>query len=181
MPWIKLGFAVLLLGYPLVVYLGLEYFSVSATSLVLCLLLLMRIWVQKQPMGQLLIPLILGVALTGGSFIAKRHEWLLYYPVVINTTMLALFAFSLIKGPSMVERLARIKHLDLPKSATPYLNKVTLLWCLLFIINGTMAVYTALFTSLTTWTLYNGLIAYLLIGLLFGGEWVYRSFWLKKL
>ncbi|ABK46582.1 conserved hypothetical protein [Shewanella sp. ANA-3] len=43
-----------------------------------------------------------------------------------------------------------------------------------------MAAYTAAFTSLATWTLYNGLIAYVLMGLLLGGEWLYRSFWLKK-
>jgi uncharacterized membrane protein len=37
-----------------------------------------------------------------------------------------------------------------------------------------MALYTALFTSMATWTLYNGLIAYLLMGLLFAGEYLVR-------
>jgi len=35
-------------------------------------------------------------------------------------------------------------------------------------------VLTARFASLQTWTLYNGLIAYLLMGVLFGGEWLLR-------
>jgi uncharacterized membrane protein len=35
--------------------------------------------------------------------------------------------------------------------------------------------YTALWTSAETWTLYNGLIAYLLIGALVGGEWLIRA------
>ena len=111
---------------------------------------------------------------------AKRSDWLLYYPVVINLTMLALFSYSLYQGPSMIERLARLKEPDLPDEAIGYLKKVTLLWCGLFILNGSMAAYTAAFTSLATWTLYNGLIAYVLMGLLLGGEWLYRSFWLKK-
>jgi uncharacterized membrane protein len=98
----------------------------------------------------------------------------------MNLTMLALFSYSLYQGPSMIERLARLKEPDLPDEAIGYLKKVTLLWCGLFILNGSMAAYTAAFTSLATWTLYNGLIAYLLMGLLLGGEWLYRSFWLKK-
>jgi uncharacterized membrane protein len=40
--------------------------------------------------------------------------------------------------------------------------------------NGLIACYTAFFTSLETWTLYNGLIAYILMGLLFAGEYVVR-------
>ncbi|MGM8891995.1 Clp protease, partial [Psychrobacter sp. 1Y1] len=110
----------------------------------------------------------------------KENNWLLFYPVVINLTMLGLFGYSLKHGPSMIERLARLKEPDLPDEAIGYLNSVTLIWCGLFIFNGSMALYTALYTSIETWTLYNGLIAYLLIGSLLGGEWLYRTFWLKK-
>lgn len=80
----------------------------------------------------------------------------------------------------MIERLARLKEPELPDSAISYLRKVTLLWCGLFVFNGSMAAYTASYTSLATWTLYNGLLAYVLMGLLLGGEWIYRSVWLKK-
>jgi uncharacterized membrane protein len=55
-----------------------------------------------------------------------------------------------------------------------YTFRITQIWCAFFLINGTLAAYTALFTSRAAWALYNGLIAYLLMGALFAGEWLYR-------
>lgn len=170
----------LLLGYPIAVYFGLHYLPPGVIALSLCLLLVARLAIQQQRVKAMALPLLAGIVLTAGSFIAKRNDWLLYYPVVINLTMLGLFAYSLKHGPSMIERLARLKEPKLPDAAIPYLANVTKLWCGLFIINGVAAWYTAHYTSLATWTLYNGLIAYLLIGLLLGGEWLYRTLWLTK-
>lgn len=172
--------SIVLLTYPLAVYFGLNYLPAGTIAMVLCLLLIMRLIVQQQQVKSMVIPVIVGIGLTAASVIAKRHDWLLYYPVVINISMLALFAYSLKSGPSMIERLARLKEPDLPDEATPYLEKVTLIWCGLFVFNGTVALYTARYASLEIWTLYNGLIAYLLIGSLLGGEWLYRTIWLKK-
>ena len=171
---------IVLLGYPLAVYFGLNYLPAGTIAIALFLLLTLRLIVQKQQVKPMVLPVMVGIGLTAASVIAKRHDWLLYYPVVINISMFALFAYSLKLGPSMVERLARLKEPDLPDEATPYLRKVTLIWCGLFVFNGTVALYTAQYASLEVWTLYNGLIAYLLIGSLLGGEWLYRTIWLKK-
>ncbi|MFT5790285.1 MAG: putative membrane protein [Shewanella sp.] len=172
--------SLVVIAYPLAVYFGLHYLPAGTIALLLCAVLLLRLWLQKQKLKALLLPILMGIGLTAGSFIAKEHDLLLFYPVVINLTMLGLFSYSLIRGPSMIEQLARLKQPDLPNEAIGYLNKVTLLWCGLFIFNGSVALYTALYTSLETWTLYNGLIAYLLIGLLLAAEWLYRTLWLKK-
>ena len=40
---------------------------------------------------------------------------------------------------------------------------------------GKSALVTALWMSDRAWALYNGLIAYVLIGLLFGAEWLVRQ------
>ena len=170
----------LLLGYPLAVYFGLNYLPTGTIAMVLCCFLILRLLIQKQQVKAMILPILVGIGLTAASFIAKRHDWLLYYPVVINLSMLMLFVYSLKLGPSMIERLARLKEPELPHEATPYLKKVTLIWCGLFVFNGSMALYTALYASLEIWTLYNGLIAYLLIGSLLGGEWLYRTIWLNK-
>ncbi|QYK01711.1 hypothetical protein [Shewanella psychrotolerans] len=177
---LQLVTGILLLGYPVAVYFGLNYLPPGVIALVLCLILLLRLAMLKQQVKSMAIPVLVGIGLTAGSFIAKRNDWLLYYPVVINLSMLALFGYSLKHGPSMIERLARFKEPDLPDEAIPYLNRVTQIWCGLFILNGTLAFYTASYASLEIWTLYNGFIAYLLIGLLLGGEWLYRTLWLKK-
>lgn len=167
-----------LVGYPFAVYLGLQYLSGSLIAIVLCALLIIRLGLSKAQAKPMLIPILVGIGLTAGSFIAKKQDWLLFYPVVINLTMLGLFSYSLYKGPCMIERFARLKHADLPLSAIPYLQKVTKIWCLFFILNGAVALYTALACTLETWTLYNGFIAYLLMATLLGGEWIYRRFWL---
>ena len=171
---------ILLLGYPLAVYFGLNYLPAGTIAMVLCFILILRLLIQKQQVKAMILPILVGIGLTAASFIAKRHDWLLYYPVVINLSMLMLFVYSLKLGPSMIERLARLKEPELPHEATPYLKKVTLIWCGLFVFNGSMALYTALYASLEIWPLYNGLIAYLLIGSLLGGEWLYRTIWLNK-
>lgn len=169
-----------IVAYPLAVYFGLQYLPPGYIALLLCVFLVARIIVTKQQVRAMILPLVVGIGLTVASFIAKRNDWLLYYPVVINISLLGLFSYSLINGPSMIERLARIKEPELPDSAIVYLRTITKLWCGLFVFNGAMATYTALATSIEMWTLYNGLIAYLLIGMLLSGEWIYRSFWLKK-
>ncbi|BAJ04065.1 COG4648 family protein [Shewanella violacea] len=171
---------ILLLAYPLAVYFGLNYLPTGTIAMVLCCILITRLLIQKQQVKAMILPIIVGIGLTAASFIAKRHDWLLYYPVVINLSMLMLFAYSLKLGPCMIERLARLKEPELPDEAIPYLIKVTKIWCGLFVFNGSVALYTAHYASLEIWTLYNGLIAYLLIGSLLGGEWLYRTIWLNK-
>jgi len=51
---------------------------------------------------------------------------------------------------------------------------VTLIWVIFFVFNGTAAGLTACCTTLEMWSLYNGLIAYGIMGLLFTIELFYR-------
>lgn len=101
-------------------------------------------------------------------------EWLRYYPLLVNLSLLAVFGASLWRGPPVIERLARLGESDLPPRAIAYTRRVTWVWCGFFLANGAVAAYTARFCSLETWTLYNGAIAYALMGLLFAAEWLVR-------
>lgn len=96
------------------------------------------------------------------------------YPVLINCAMLAAFGYSLISPPSMVERLARLREPNLPPAAVGYTRRVTQVWCVFFISNGSIALGTALWASEEVWSLYTGVIAYVLMGALFGGEFLFR-------
>ena len=102
-----------------------------------------------------------------------------FTPVIINLNFLILFATSMFKPPSMVERFARLRFKDLPPVATPYCRKVTLIWILFFIANGSIAYWT-IFQDIKVWTFYNGFLAYILMGFLFASEFLYRTFFLKK-
>ena len=99
---------------------------------------------------------------------------MLYYPVLVNAVMLLLFSASLVYPPTVVERIARLRDRDLPAEAVPYLRRVTIAWCVFFVGNGALALYTAARASFETWALYNGLIAYVLIGAMFGAELLTR-------
>ena len=103
------------------------------------------------------------------------------YPVGVNGALLSIFAYSLVFPPSMIERFARLKETDLPPQAIVYTRRVTQIWCVFFALNGTIALITALWASPAIWTLYNGLIAYLLMGLLLGGEYVIRQRFKRRL
>ncbi|HXV83722.1 MAG TPA: hypothetical protein VEG60_28015 [Candidatus Binatia bacterium] len=103
------------------------------------------------------------------------------YPVLVNGVLLGVFAYSLFFPPSMIERFARMSEPDLPAHAIGYTRRVTQIWCLFFAINGAIALMTALWASPATWTLYNGLIAYLAMGLLFAGEYVVRWHFKRQL
>jgi uncharacterized membrane protein len=92
----------------------------------------------------------------------------------VNSTLLSLFAYSLLFPPSIIERWARLRNAELPARAISYTRRVTQVWCIFFAMNGAAALITALWASAAVWTLYNGIVAYLLMALLFAGEYCVR-------
>jgi uncharacterized membrane protein len=107
--------------------------------------------------------------------VATNSELLLrLYPSLVNLGLLVAFGATLVRGPSMVEKFARIRKPDLSAPAVRYTRHVTQLWCVFFVLNGAFSVYTALCWPRDAWSLYNGAISYGLIGLLLAGEIVWR-------
>ena len=104
----------------------------------------------------------------------------MYYPVLINFTMAVLFGLTLIYPPSAIERIARIKEPNLDKYGVIYTKKVTMIWCLFCLLNTIVSLFTVLNNNLTIWILYNGFISYILMGMLFLGEIIFRMVWLPS-
>ena len=48
------------------------------------------------------------------------------------------------------------------------------MWCGFFVVNGAVAAATALWATPAVWALYNGLLSYVAMGVLMGGEWLVR-------
>lgn len=97
------------------------------------------------------------------------------YPVLVNAVFLAVFAYSLQAPQTVIERLARLREADFPPAAVRYTRRVTQVWCVFFVLNGTTALGLALWASDAAWSLYTGVIAYVLMGLLFAGEFLARQ------
>jgi uncharacterized membrane protein len=116
-----------------------------------------------------------GLLLLAGTTAVTNSELLLrLYPAAVNLGMLLLFAGSLLVPPSMVERFARLGEPDLARGGHRLYARVDPALVRLLRRQRTAAAYTALFSSRDNWALYNGFIAYLLMGTLFAGEWLYR-------
>lgn len=97
------------------------------------------------------------------------------YPVLVSVVLLCVFACSLRWPPTVVERLARLQEPDLPPQAVRYTAQVTQVWCLFFVGNAAVSLYTACFASDAAWALYNGLLSYALMGVLMACEWCVRQ------
>ncbi|GJH25362.1 hypothetical protein [Caballeronia novacaledonica] len=96
------------------------------------------------------------------------------YPSLVNLGLLIAFGATLVRGPSMIEKFARIGTPDLSAAAVRHTHRVTQIWCVFFAANGLFALYTALYWQREAWSLYNGAISYGLVGVLLVGEIVWR-------
>jgi uncharacterized membrane protein len=157
---------------PLIVYVGLGRFEPRWMALFLLAIALARALFSRDPVW--LAAAGGALVLVAASMLGNQSLPLKLYPVLVSAVMLAVFGLSLRHPPSAIERIARLHEPDLPPQAIAYTRKVTIVWCAFFIVNGGIALTTALWASDRTWALYNGLISYVLMGLLFAGEWLVR-------
>jgi uncharacterized membrane protein len=158
------------LCYPFAVYFGIHYVEPWQIAALLIVVLLL-----KSLTNRMALPLLIAGMLYGGFAIWHNNLISLrYYPVLVNGVMLSVFAWSLFFPPSVIERLARIEKPNLSAKGIIYTRRVTQVWCGFFVINGSIALITAVWASFELWSLYNGLIAYLLMALLFAGEYLIR-------
>jgi uncharacterized membrane protein len=161
------------LAYPALIYLGGRYPAMLVLAPALALLAL------AHPGSRALLapraPLLLGITALACLAAGLRHALpLKLYPVLVNAALLAAFAVSLRSPPTAIERIARLQTPELPPAATIYTRKLTGVWCLFFLGNGGIALWTALRGSDAAWFWYNGVIAYGLIGGMLGGERLLR-------
>lgn len=170
--------AMVLFAYPFAVYYGLNEWGIGIVAGLLGLLFILRLIAGNQIRLRELKYIAwlsggAGIALTLLAFLFNSSQWLTYYPVIVNLVMFSIFVQSLWQKESMVERFARLQEPNLPDYAVNYTRNVTKVWCCFFIVNGAIALATT-FMPLHIWTLYNGLISYLIAGSLFVVEFIVR-------
>lgn len=164
---------ILMILYPFLVGWGLSQGHFLWVSVILIVLGVVRLLSKGNP---LLLPLTWFAILCGGlSLLLKDHAWLKMYPVFMSVGAGIIFATTLIKPPSMIERFARLVEPDLPESGVIWTRKVTIVWCVFFVLNATIALYTVIFAPMKVWVIYNGFISYILMGILFLGEFILRK------
>lgn len=197
-------FTVVVTLYPIFIYFAFTYFSSKWVAIGMLLLFLLRgvifIFNQHQlaktvtaTKGRIkhnqtvnslknltIYSVIIGVGSALGSLMLNTQTALLFYPVFINALLFILFFLSLFQKMSIIEHFARLKTPDLPAAAIHYTRNVTKIWCVFFILNGLIALYTIYLGDLSIWTLYNGLISYILMAILFVTELAIRHYWQSR-
>ena len=175
-----LAIGVVLSLYPFCVYFGLQQFGPRIVAAVLLTLFCVRYLALKSHTGFLRSNLLPAASATGVVFcavtiLADQSQFLKFYPVFSNIFFLILFASSLRTPPTVIERVARLRHPNLSPRGVRHTRQVAVVWCFFFVLNGMAALYTAMVSTMKVWTLYNGFIAYLLMGVLFGLEFLVRK------
>ena len=120
----------------------------------------------------------LGVGVVWAIYLLRASRWgqlSRLYPVMVIAVMLGAFAWSLRQGATpLVERFAcKLEKQPLDARGVAYCRKVTWAWVIFLTAHLAVTVAT-LWASAEVWALYNGAIAYGLMGLMFAGEWLIR-------
>lgn len=165
--------AIGLILYPFFVGYALSHGQYIWVSAVLIALGVLRLFSKG---NALLWPLTGFAILCGGlSLILKDHAWLKLYPVFMSIGAFIIFASTLIKPPSMIERFARLAEPDLAPEGVAWTRQVTKVWCGFFCLNAAIALITVFGMPMKIWVLYNGFLSYVLMGLLMLGEFILRK------
>lgn len=165
------------LAYPFLVYAALGRVPAGALVLVALALAAARIGLMRGTAAiRPLIPALgLVAAATASLALVDPRLAALSYPVLMNLGMAASFGLSLWRGPSLVQTFASLTEPDPSPEARAYMRKVTRIWFVFLLLNGGASALTVAAGNMAAWTLYNGLISYLLIGALFAAEFLVRQ------
>ena len=200
---IRIFFYVISALYPLLVFTLLVIFKLPLKLLSLCVIALAAALflsvsaknkeknLNWKPLATSIIFFLAGLL----CFLTDEAIFLKLYPVAINLIFLVFFGSTLFRGPNMIFRFATladrsIKGSPKEKKVENYCRKVTLIWCIFFILNGTVAVLTVFAAKIfgltpenadKIWSLYNGGLSYILMGILFAAEFIVRKFVDKKM
>lgn len=167
--------------YPVIVFLGQNRVSpLFFVAIALALIGLRLVTADSANSNPWRFPFV--IMAVGVVALAFLDEWLavMAYPVFINLGLAGLFGYSLLHPPTVIEKVARLRHPDLPHYRVMYCRKVTLVWTVFTLFNAGVAFAAAVWGTIELWALWTGLISYILMGILFGVELTYRTLVLGK-
>ena len=169
---------VLAVAYPFLLFAGLQGLEPRSVGAILAGLWLLRLIASGQRLAllrPLLAPSLCVAAVLVPTLVWNDPVALLFVPALVNLGLLFAFGRTLQSGPSMIERFARLQEDELSAEQIAHCRAFTIVWCAFFIVNIAVCLVLAIRGELPAWTLYTGLVSYLLMGGLFLVEWVVRA------
>jgi len=181
-PWLRarvlISAAVLLaaLAYPLIVYFGLTRAGTRFSAWLLILLGLLHTAYRSHELRRFAWRSALALPLCAAALWLDDRRYMLAVPVLVNAALFSTFFGSLWSERPLVERFARMQVKDLSPAELAYCRSVTKLWCVFFVLNAATAGGLAIVGRLDLWTLYTGLISYILVGIVGASEYTVRKY-----
>jgi uncharacterized membrane protein len=188
----KYLFGALIILYPLLVFSALVIFKLSIRYLSILIILLAVAYVLinrhnyhgRHPVFIFITPAILlsiGIVCliidSDKNVTVDPKLVIKLYPVLADLVYLTIMGTSLFIPPPLVSYFLNMfdkslkEHLD-SGFLERYCRKATLIWCVFFFIDAIVAMITVVWASELTWGIYNGGVTYVLMGLIFVGEYV---------
>ena len=173
------------IAYPVLIFFSLSHFEPRVVAFVVLALAGVRLLVASTSAAIAFVREVWLPAVAVGAVAVITAIWndpmgLLLAPALINVALLVSFGSSLWGERPIIERFARLQTGDLTTAEVQYCRSVTLLWCGFFVVNGSAALFLALAGNIENWALFTGLISYILIGTLFGAEYIYRHWRFRR-
>ena len=167
-------------AYPFIVYFGLGTLGPRLLAGFLMAFTLIRYWASSERglYLHLLTALVVGLCLL--IMVQESAALLKIYPVLFSLGFAAAFYFSLSDEYNLIERMAMRFGSEMHDEARFYIRRLVLWWVGVLILNALISAYTALYGTLYQWTLYNGLLSYLLLGGFMLGEMCFRYYYKKS-
>lgn len=119
------------------------------------------------------LPTLISLAVVWALYCLRANVWFRLYPAIVVSCVLTAFAVSLFRTP-LVETFARRMGETLDARGIAYCRNVTRVWVGFLSVHLVITLATC-FLSREIWAFYNGFLAYVLMGTLFAGEWLYRK------
>lgn len=166
--------AVFFLLYPYLVYRSLENGVVWLAPAVLSGIYVhqaLQARTSRQRLKKLAVALLL---LLGAFYLQALTAKLL--PVFIQLALMLFFGRTLIKGPPLIERFARLDYPDFRPGIAEYCRQLTIIWTVFFAFNAVVCAALALWAPTTWWAFYNSVMILLLTALLMVGEYIWRHY-----
>lgn len=108
------------------------------------------------------------------GWLSNNGTWLLVLPSATQGSFGLVFLRSL-RGTPLIEHFARMVKPELGAGELAHCRRWTLIWGIYLLVLAAIGLGLARWASLTVWTAYVGVIAYVLVGALFAVEYLIRK------
>ena len=164
----------LFLAYPYLIYKGIESGMVWVAPAIFSALFLRQSFLAKT-IGTKVFKACVAIALILGAYYMQTVTAKVL-PVLIQLMLMYFFGRTLFrdKGPTFIESFVRLQFPEFPTAISRYCRQLTLVWTAFFAMNAVIITVLAIWSAEFWWSLYNGVLIYLLMGLLVMAEYIYR-------